>query len=71
MVNFEDIIVRTDDEWFQYGQEPLTVYIRETFRMYWMRNFPNLYIRPKGRDICEDCMIFANDQKQNKGTLNT
>ena len=50
MAKIEYLLVRTDNEWFSYGQEPLPVCIWENFQMHWPK-IPNIYIRPKGRDI--------------------
>ena len=71
MVKLEDILVITDDECLSSGQENLPIYIWENLQMHWPKNFSNLYISTKGRDICEDFMIFSNYIKHNKGTLET
>ena len=71
MVKLEDILVCTDGEWLSSGHEKLPVCIWEVFWIQWLRKFPNISIRPRGRDIFVDCFIFPNWFKLNTGTLKT
>ena len=50
-VKLEDLPVRTDYEWLSSGKEPLPACGWESFQIHWMRNFPNIFIIPKGIDI--------------------
>ena len=34
-----------------------------TFCSFWKKNFPKLIIQPQSEDLCDDCIIFANQHK--------
>ena len=71
LVKLEDIIVCTDYDWLSSGQKPLHVCSWENCLSHWLRKFPHVYIRPKVRDICSDCLVLHNYLKHNKDTLDT
>ena len=57
-VKIEDLLVISYDDWLSYGQDILPVCGWETFQTHWLRRFIDIYIKPKGRYICSDSMVF-------------
>ena len=43
------LILRANSDWLSYYEEPLTSYRRANFQIHWMRKFPNISVRPRGR----------------------
>jgi hypothetical protein len=39
-----------------------------TFRNYWKKNFPKVIIPGRGEDICDKCVVFANQIRYRQGT---
>ena len=42
-----------------------------SFRAFWKVKYPKLVIQPRAEDLCDDCVIFANQHKYNKRRLRT
>ena len=64
MVKLDDIPVRTDDECLSSIKYTLTSYSLKYLQIHWLREFPNISIRPKGRNKCADFRFFELVQTQ-------
>jgi hypothetical protein len=49
-----------DEEEWPIGSVSLPVCSWWSFRSFWKKEYPNLRIRPQSEDICDECVVFAN-----------
>ena len=60
--NKSRVIERVNNSPFEDAQPPSWT----CFRTFWKARYPKLVIQKAAEDICEDCVVFANQHKYNK-----